>query len=70
VGLNFLELLPTDESAAFLQQRREKVVTHFDEVAAIPTEIRKVHPSVEYLFRFYRSEIEWLDEIIARLNES
>lgn len=67
VAFNFLELLPADESVALLQQRREKVVTHFNAVAEMPTEMREMHPGIVYLFRFYRSEIEWLNDIIAQL---
>lgn len=70
VGFNFLELLPTDETVALLQQRREKVISLHDEMAEIPIEMREAHMSIEYLYRFYQTEIEWLDEVIARLNES
>jgi DNA-binding PadR family transcriptional regulator len=70
VVFNFLELLPVDEAVALLQQRREKVVAHFDDMAEIPPDMREAHLSIEYLFRFYRNEIEWLDEIIAQLSES
>lgn len=69
VVFNFLELLPTDEAIALLQQRRKKIVTYFTEVAEIPDEMREAHLSVEYLFRFYQTEIEWIDERIAQLNK-
>ena len=70
VGFNFLELLPADETAALLGQRREIVAAHFDEIAMVPVEMREKHPGIEYLFRFYQSEIEWLDEIIVQLSDS
>lgn len=70
VGLNFLELLPPDEAAALLQQRRAKVVIYFDELADLPTEMREAHLGAVYLYRFYQSEIEWLDDVIAQLSAS
>jgi len=70
VVFNFLELIPADEAVALLKQRREKIVAYFNEVDEIPAEMREAHLSVEYLFRFYQTEIEWLDEIIAQLSES
>lgn len=70
VALNFLELLPTDEAIALLQERRDKVAAHFNEVAEIPTDMREAHLSVEYLFRFYQTEIAWIDEVIAHLSDS
>ena len=70
VAFNFLGLLPTDEAVALLQQRREAVLVHFNEVAEIPDEMREAHLGIEYLARFYQTEIAWLDEIIAKLSES
>jgi DNA-binding PadR family transcriptional regulator len=68
VAFNFLELLPDDEAVVLLQQRREKVITLFDEIDGVPVEMREAHRGVEYLYRFYQTEIEWLDEMIARLS--
>jgi DNA-binding PadR family transcriptional regulator len=70
VGFNFLELLPADEAVDLLQQRRDKILSHFSAVAELPAEMRDVHPGIVYLFRFYRSEIEWLNEIIVQLRGS
>ena len=58
VALNYLELLPKHEAVALLQQRREKIVVHFNEMDGMPTEVREMHPGIEYLFRFYRFEID------------
>ena len=70
VGFYFLDLLPSDEAVTLLQKRRTQVVSHFDEVAEIPVDMREAHLGTEYLYRFYRNEIVWLDEIIARLSGS
>ena len=70
VVLNYLELLPKDEAAALLQQRREKIDVRFNEMDGVPVEVREKHLGIEYLFRFYRFELEWLDETIVRLSGS
>lgn len=70
VGFNFLDLLPRDEAMILLQQRRGKVISLYDEMNEIPVEIREAHLSVEYLYRFYQTEIAWLDEVIGRLGEA
>jgi DNA-binding PadR family transcriptional regulator len=70
VAINFLELLSVDEAVALLQQRRDEVVAHFNTVAEMPAEMREAHPGIVYLFRFFRSEIEWLNEIISQLRDS
>lgn len=70
VIFNFLDLLPAEEVVELLQQRREKVEALFSEMAEIPAEMREAHLSIEYLFRFYQNEMEWLDEIIAQLSDS
>ena len=44
----FLELLPAEETVALLQQRREIATTYCHEMAAIPSEMRKAHPAIEY----------------------
>lgn len=67
VGINFLELLPPDEAIALLQERRDKVATHLAGMEKIPIEMREKHLGMEYLLRFFRSEIDWIDEIIDRL---
>ncbi len=65
---NYLDLLPADEAAALLGQRREKIGRLFDELNEMPADIREAHPGVEYLLRFYESEIAWVEAMIAQLN--
>lgn len=66
---NYLDLLPADEAAVLLGQRREKIAVLFDELSEMPADVREAHPGVEYLLRFYESEIKWVDAIINQLNE-
>jgi DNA-binding PadR family transcriptional regulator len=70
VAFNLLSILPVGEAVNLLRGRREIIVAHLDEVLESPTEMHAIHWSIEYLIRFYQSEIEWLDEIIARLSET
>ncbi|MFN2104089.1 MAG: PadR family transcriptional regulator [Candidatus Promineifilaceae bacterium] len=67
-AFNIIDLLPPEEAIALLQARREKVAANYEEIAGVGDEMRQYHLSVEYLQRFYQSEIEWVDELIARLN--
>jgi DNA-binding PadR family transcriptional regulator len=69
VGFNLLSVLPAEEAVALLQERREIIVDHLNEVGEIPSEMRPVHMSIDYLIRFYQTEIEWLDEMITNLSE-
>ena len=70
VSFNFLELLPAAEAITLMQQRRKLIVSHYEEMDEMPADIREAHLGAEYLYRFYRTEIEWLDEVIAQLSES
>lgn len=70
VGLDFLYLLPTDEAATLLENRLEVVREKFEELDQVDLEIRQNHLASEYLHRFYAHEIEWLTEIIRRLQSA
>jgi DNA-binding PadR family transcriptional regulator len=70
VGLNYLELLAVEEAVELLLQRRRKIVLHFEAMDAVPEEMREIHPGIEYLWRFYESEIKWLDKTITGLGKS
>lgn len=67
IAFTFLAELPSEEAISLLVQRRQKIETHFRELANIPETIRQSHLSVEYLYRYYANELEWLDEVIAQL---
>ena len=67
VGLDFLYLLPNQEAAALLETRLEQVRDKFEELENVDLEIRQSHLAAEYLHKFYANEIEWLNQIINRL---
>lgn len=70
VGLDFLYLFPTEEAAALLETRLEFVRKKFEELDSVEIEIRQSHLAAEYLHKFYANEIEWLNQIINRLQSA
>ena len=67
VGLDFLYMLPAEEAAVLLENRLKFVEEKFQQLDNIKTEIRQSHPATAYLHQFYTNEIEWLTEVIQRL---
>jgi PadR family transcriptional regulator AphA len=67
VPFDFLHELLPQEGRALLEERRAIVASHYDELDAVPGEIRQAHLSFEYLHRHYAAELEWLDEVADRL---
>jgi DNA-binding PadR family transcriptional regulator len=70
VGLDFLYLLPAQESIALLGNRLEFVKEKYQQLDDIEIGIRQSHLAAEYLHRYYANEIEWLTEIIKRLQSA
>lgn len=69
VALNYLDSLPQDEAVALLEQRREGLRRQYLEIDNYPEEVRHTHEGIAYLHRFFLSEMEWLEELIARLKK-
>lgn len=67
VPFDFLQELPPQEGKALLAERRAKVAGRFAELDTVPEEVRLAHPSLEYLHRHYAAELQWLDDVSARL---
>lgn len=67
VGLDFLYMLPGKEATALLETRLEFVEEKFQQLDDIEIDIRQSHLASEYLHKFYANEIEWLSDIIERL---
>ncbi len=70
VGLDFLYLLPAEEAATLLETRLQVVDAKYQQLNNISEEIRQSHMTIEYLHRYYAKEIEWLTEIINRLQSA
>ena len=67
VGLDFLYMLPTEETLLLLKQRLRAVTAQFEELDSLDVEIRQTHLAAAYLHTYYAREIQWLDELIQRL---
>jgi DNA-binding PadR family transcriptional regulator len=67
VGLDFLYLLPVEETIPLLNQRLQAVTAQFEELDRLDADIRQTHLAAAYLHAFYAREIQWLDELIQRL---
>ncbi len=69
VGIDFIDFLPPAESASLLTERLKLLKEHFIKLDRIQEDIRQTHPGIDYMHRYYSSEIEWISGIIARLRE-
>ena len=67
VGLDFLHLMPSADAASLLETRLKLVQSKYEELDQLDPEIRKSHLSTAYIHKFYQNEIEWLSELINRL---
>jgi DNA-binding PadR family transcriptional regulator len=67
VGLDFLYMLPVEESVSLLKQRLQAVTAQFEKLDGLEVEIRRTHLAAAYLHTYYAREIQWLDELIQRL---
>ena len=65
VGLLFMDVLPTDEKLALLQQRRERIKALVEESPPVHT-IDNAHDLIFlHKARHLETELAWLDEVIA-----
>ena len=67
VGFDFVHTLPPEQAVALLKERYQAVKDRFEQLDAVSEEILKSHLTIEYLRRYYGSELEWLTEIMDRL---
>lgn len=67
VGLDFLHLLPAEVAVPLLESRLELVRSKYQELDEMDPEIRQSHLSAAYLHKFYQNEIDWLSELLNRI---
>lgn len=67
IGLAFLDALEPVEAIVLLKQRREIIAAELANAEAVPTHPGSSQLVVEHLVRHLRAEIEWLNEVIGRL---
>ena len=70
VGLDFVYALPTEEVVALLEQRHQAIEAEFQQLDGVSVEIRQSHLAIEYLHHYYATELQWLAEVIKRLQTS
>ena len=60
-------MLPVEEAVLLLETRRKLVEEKFRQLDDIEVEMRQSHLTIDYLHQHYANEIEWLGEVISRL---
>ena len=68
IAYNYLDELPANEAAALLRERRQHINKRFQQLETVPSEMLQAHLGMVYLHRFYTAELEWLDEVLNKLD--
>jgi DNA-binding PadR family transcriptional regulator len=66
IGIGFIDALPTEDLQVLLKSRREQAQQHLD---LVQIDDKHAVPTLRYLQRLYKLEVEWLDEILTELSE-
>jgi DNA-binding PadR family transcriptional regulator len=67
IGLAFMDALPGEELSSLLSQRRDDLELKLAAVDAVPEHPANFQLMIEHQARHLRAELQWLDEVIARL---
>jgi DNA-binding PadR family transcriptional regulator len=67
IGLAFLDALDPHEAIALLNTRRHTIQMELNSAEAIPQHPGSSQLVIEHLVRHLRTELNWLDEVLARL---
>ena len=67
IGLAFMDALSKEERDILLTQRRDDLAKQYDAVESIPEHPGNFQLMIEHQVRHLKTELEWLDDIIARL---
>ena len=70
IGLAFLDELPAAEAAGRLRQRRALIAAELETAQAAPPHPGSLQWLVEHRTRHLRAELDWIDDIVARLTAS
>jgi DNA-binding PadR family transcriptional regulator len=69
-GLTFLDNLPSDETVALLQQRRQQLADALVVIEQAPPHTGSLQFMIEHQQIHLQSELTWLDSVIARLSNN
>jgi hypothetical protein len=67
VGLAFLDEMPPAEALTLLQKRRDALHAHLTMTQAIPVHPGSLQLTVEHQVHHLKSELAWLDVVMARI---
>ncbi|MEO8607054.1 MAG: helix-turn-helix transcriptional regulator [Chloroflexota bacterium] len=70
IGLAFLDTLEPAEAIALLNQRRGIIASELANAEAVPAHSGSSQLVIEHLVRHLRTEHEWLNEVIGRLEKT
>ena len=70
VGLDFIHKLSLEEAVSLLENRLKLVKEKFQQIDDISEEIRQTHLAIHYLHQFYAKEIEWIGDVLYRLQSN
>jgi DNA-binding PadR family transcriptional regulator len=70
IGLAFLDTLPSAEALRLLEQRRAALTAALDTARAVPPHPGSMQFIIDHQVRHLEAELEWLDELRARLPHS
>jgi len=69
IGLAFMNSIPIDELRSFLVQRRASLERQLNIVNAVPEHPGNFQLLIEHQSRHLQAELDWLDEVMGRLNQ-
>ena len=70
IGLAFVDALDPAETIQLLAQRRAALAADLDAIHATPVHTGSLQLVVEHQARHLTSELDWLDEVIRRLEQN
>jgi DNA-binding PadR family transcriptional regulator len=65
VAVDLVGELQAEAAAELMGHRRDLVAARVEELEGVPEEVFDTHPSMRFLFRFYRAELEWMDGLLG-----
>jgi DNA-binding PadR family transcriptional regulator len=67
IGFVFLDSLPAEEAVNLLSHRRTALQAELDAAQTVPPHVGTSQLVIEHLVRHLRTELDWLDEVIRRI---
>jgi DNA-binding PadR family transcriptional regulator len=68
IGMAFMDALDKNEALRLLQMRRQSLLTQRDAMLNAPQHAGSLHLLIEHQIFALNSELDWLDQVISRMN--